>query len=190
MHIRPYSVLKEVVQRTYEGEEPEKENIPKLSPGETYSWNYFWPLYCDSLLLKRADVRKYCKENQIPQICEVKGLMWEEAPLLATPPAPPNEPASLPSAGQEMPLPPIKNRVSGMGTGSTQVNNTLKENPEAVAYARKRKEQGANPEDITAELKEAGGSLAVIGCILRPDYKSIKQAQQYGCYLLRKGRKG
>jgi len=118
------------------------------------------------------------------------------APSMPTAPkAPPEETASIPASDEEGPpsniaLPPIKNRVSAIGSGNTQVRKTYEENPEAVVYARKRMEQDASLEDIAVELKAAGGSLAVVGCILQPNSENIDKARERAKHLLRKARQG
>jgi len=68
---------------SYEGEKPEKESLPEEFAGDGHfsmPLEPFTDLYFDILLLKRTDVRAYCRENQIRQVCEVKGLWWEDAP--------------------------------------------------------------------------------------------------------------
>jgi len=99
-------------------------------------------------------------------------------PTKETPAEPVTEPA----------LPPIKKRVSTSGSkeGNIQVQNTHKENPEAVAYANARRAQGASDKEIAVKLKAAGGSSAVIGCIMNPDCADITAARNHGKYLLKK----
>ena len=66
-----------------EGEKPEKANLPEEYAGDGHfsmPLELFTDLYFDILLLRRADVRAYCRANQIRQVCEVKGLWWEDAP--------------------------------------------------------------------------------------------------------------
>jgi len=104
-----------------------------------------------------------------------------ESPPVSASPVTPDKAGSLTLvAGQ------IKRRVSIAGSGNTQVRQTCKENPEAVAYAKDRLKQGATPEEIAAELRKAGAGVAVIGCIMNPDYASVTQAREHGKYLLRK----
>jgi len=89
-------------------------------------------------------------------------------------------------------LPPfsVKNRVSTVGTGNTQVRKTCEENPEAVAHVKARLEQeGARPEEIAVELRARGSGVTVIGCIMKPDCADIEQARNHGKYLLEKASK-
>lgn len=84
--VHPHGLLKRVILDTYQGERPEMESLPSIFPGDDYFYkNHFWPLYLDSLLLKEADARAYCKRHQYPQVREMKGYMKEEAtrPALA-----------------------------------------------------------------------------------------------------------
>lgn len=94
---------------SYEGEKPEKESLPEEFAGDGHfsmPLEPFTDLYFDILLLKRADVRAYCRENQIRQVCEVKGLLWEDPPG-ALPQAPaeaaPPVPVDTPIPAQETP---------------------------------------------------------------------------------------
>ncbi len=86
-----------------------------------------------------------------------------------------------------LPLPPIKKSVSREGQGKEQVQNTLRDNKEAVAYVHHRLEQGVPRNDIAKELKQAGGGDGVIGCIFKPDSVNITAARDHGKYLLKKG---
>ena len=86
-------------------------------------------------------------------------------------------------------LPTVKKRVSTEGQEHLQVRNTCRENPEAVAYAAARQEQGATPEEIAAELKKAGAGVGVIGCILDPTKANVTSAREHGKYLLKKALK-
>ena len=87
--------------------------------------------------------------------------------------------------GNLLPLPPIKKRVSTYGQGKAQVQNTCQDNPEAVEYIKSRKGQ-ATFKEIAIELHTAGGSVGVIGCLIKPDCADVKQAREHGKYLLKK----
>ncbi len=72
-------ILGNVITYTYEGERPEKDGLPDAFPGDdSFLEQSFRPLYLDSLLLRREDVRTYCRKNEIRQVREVKGLLWDE----------------------------------------------------------------------------------------------------------------
>lgn len=76
--MRPSSLLQNVIRETYQGERPEIDEVVRKFPGDEYFYkNHFWPLYLDSLLLRRADVREFCHKHQIPQVREMKGYMRE-----------------------------------------------------------------------------------------------------------------
>jgi hypothetical protein len=100
---RPSRILKNAISQTYEGERSEMESVVTTFPGDNFFYqDHFWPLYLDTLLLRRANVRAYCREHQFPQVCEVKGFMREDntaQPLLAAEPASP----TAPSTGQDLP---------------------------------------------------------------------------------------
>lgn len=81
-------------------------------------------------------------------------------------------------------LPSVKKRVSTEGQGNGQVLNTCRENPEAVAYVEARQKQGATPKEIAAELRKAGGGVAVIGCLLDPSKANVKSAREHGKHFL------
>ncbi len=85
-------------------------------------------------------------------------------------------------------LPPVKKRVSTEGRNNTQVRNTCRENPEAAAYVEARQKQGAKPEEIAAELKEAGAGAGVIGCLLDLTKANVTSAREHGKYLLKKAK--
>lgn len=85
-------------------------------------------------------------------------------------------------------LPSVKKRISTEGEDNTQVRNTCRDNQEAAAYVKARKNQGAKPEEIAAELKEVGGGVAVIGCLLDPTRPNTTAAREYGKYLLKKAK--
>jgi len=103
--VRALTVLRDVIRQTYEGERPEMENVPNAFPGDDYFYrDHFWPLYLDSLLLRRTDVHAYCRGHQIPQVCEVKGLMLED--ITATSPvALPLQPVAAPVVTEASPDP-------------------------------------------------------------------------------------
>lgn len=80
-------ILRDVIMSTYEGERPEKDSLPDAFPGDaSFLEEHFRSLYLESLLLRREDVRAYCRKNEIRQVREVKGLLWDEeqgAPALS-----------------------------------------------------------------------------------------------------------
>ena len=72
-------ILRDIIMSTYEGERPEMDGLPDAFPGDdSFLEQSFRPLYLDSLLLRREDVRTYCRKNEIRQVREVKGLLWDE----------------------------------------------------------------------------------------------------------------
>jgi len=103
--IPPSKVLRNVIRLTYEGEKPEKNDIPRAFSEYGYKDDNFYkkhfePLYLDSLQLRREDVRAYCRKNQIRQIYETDGLLFEDR---AATDAPVNE-ESPPSASKKRSL--------------------------------------------------------------------------------------
>lgn len=73
-------ILRDVIMTVYEGERPDMDDLPDVFPGDdTFLEKRLRPLYLDSLLLKRADVRTYCQANEIRQVRGVKGLMMGNA---------------------------------------------------------------------------------------------------------------
>ena len=61
--VNPEIVLRIVINETYEGERPEMTKLPQAFPGDDFFYSeHFWPLYLDSLLLRRDDVRAYCRK--------------------------------------------------------------------------------------------------------------------------------
>jgi hypothetical protein len=88
----PSKMLQNVIRLTYEGEKPQKNDIPKAFLGDgnkndDFYKEYFKPLYYDSLLLRLEDVRVYCRNNQIKQFHETDGLLFEDkASVNETPP--------------------------------------------------------------------------------------------------------
>jgi hypothetical protein len=88
-------ILRDVVVTVYEEERPEMETLPEeFSQKPDFPQERFWLLYLDTLLLRLTDVRTYCRENQIRQIREVKGLLMEDEPW-----PPPQLPTNAPIAG-------------------------------------------------------------------------------------------
>jgi hypothetical protein len=100
----PKLLLSDVIRVTYQGERPDMGGLSGIFPEDIdflaqknkflRSLKHFMPLYFDSLLLRRADVRAYCREHEIRQVREVKGLMREDnhwppfaEPETTTPPA-------------------------------------------------------------------------------------------------------
>jgi hypothetical protein len=72
-------ILRDIIMSTYEGERPEKDGFPDAFPGnDNFLEESFRPLFLDSLLLRREDIRAYCRKHEIRQVREVKGLLWDE----------------------------------------------------------------------------------------------------------------
>ena len=95
-----------------------------------------------------------------------------------------------PSPADFSPLPPVKKRVSTEKgeKEKVQVYNTCRDNPEAAAYVKARREQGIKSEQIAGELSAAGASDGVIGCLLDPTKPNVKTAREHGKYLLKKAK--
>ena len=83
----------------------------------------------------------------------------------------------------------IKGRISGNGDGVARVKATINENKEALEYANQQLQKGRCETDIYKELKDKGGSLAVIGCLLKPHSANCKSALSHGKYLHTKWKK-
>jgi hypothetical protein len=105
----PKLLLSDIIRMTYEGERPDMEGLSGIFPEDIdflaqkskflLSLKHFIPLYFDSLLLRRADVRAYCRKHEIRQVHEVHGLMWEDDHRPQPPQQPPAEPeAAAPPA--------------------------------------------------------------------------------------------
>jgi hypothetical protein len=87
-------------------------------------------------------------------------------------------------------MPSVKNRVSSDGTGNTQVKRTCKENKDAFDHVQEiLRQTPAASNGLYAELvnqiRAAGGSYGVAGCLIFPDSQSIDAARQAAKY--RKG---
>jgi hypothetical protein len=185
--VRPQSVLQAVIRQTYEGEKPEKEAIPRASLGNgDFYRDLLWPLYLDSLLLRREDVRTFCRENQIPQLSEMKGLLFENRDTHATTPTPAQPSAAPPLQGSTAPVidasmsgsvakkPEMPNRIAvkkavasiKSGKNHDQLRNTLNENAEAHNTVKQLKSTGLNIADI---LPLMDGGQKVKACLLYDD---------------------
>jgi len=110
----PKLLLLEAFRLTYEGERPEAKD------GDDYFLqDHFRVLYLDSLLLRREDVRTYCRKNQIRQVREVKGLLWEDAPSPKADYSTPREPATAPQTPQ--PQPKARKKHGAISAGNAAI---------------------------------------------------------------------
>ncbi|MCL1915728.1 MAG: hypothetical protein FWG17_03330, partial [Desulfovibrionaceae bacterium] len=97
-------ILRDVILSVYEEERPEMNSLPEdFSQNADFPLERFRSLYLDSLLLRREDVRTYCRKNQIRQVREVKGLLWEDAPSPKADYSTPRESAAAPQPPQPQP---------------------------------------------------------------------------------------
>jgi hypothetical protein len=86
-------------------------------------------------------------------------------------------------------MPSVKRRVSSEGRDKSKVQRTCEENKEAYEYVQKILRQNpANPDAVYAalvrQIRAAGGSGAVAGCLIFPESKDIEAARQAAKYRL------
>jgi len=91
----PRFLLRNVIHVIYKGEKPEKEKIPDMLPEKpemlsgmeraSFIKAHLWPLYCDSLQLRRSDVRAWLLEDPRLAARAPEWLMREDAPQLQQP---------------------------------------------------------------------------------------------------------
>ena len=116
----PKLLLLEALRLTYEGERPEAKDLPGTFPGDDhFLQDHFRPLYLDSLLLRREDVRTYCRKNQIRQVREVKGLLWEDGPSPKADFSAPREPAATQQPPQ--PQPKARKKHGAISAGNAAI---------------------------------------------------------------------
>jgi len=187
---RSQIVLKDVIRRTYEGQKPEKEAILRTPLDGDYFYRvHFWPLYLDSLLLRREDVRKYYLKNHIRQVFEADGLLFEDGTAIDTPPdIPSHQSNATPASASETPQPLAESKVKKPNTPLTvkkQVakvadktvcgRKTRNENKIALEWIAYWRSQGWNKKDIADTLSNAGGGDAVIGYLLAPEGEDLSE---------------
>ena len=72
----------------------------------------------------------------------------------------------------------INNRVSNRGDGKSQVRYTIEENKDALPYIAQWRSEDKTPYEIVKLLETAGGSYAVVGCLMFPEVTDIEKAKE------------
>ena len=119
---------------------------------------YLLPLYYDSLLLRRDDVRAYFRKKQIRQAVETDGLMFEDgavfvAPVIFSPPQQPVAPKDAPALATETPS------TSSTQPSAEPVSNTGVQVPRILW-------KGKRPSAVRDGMREEGYDDAVIAYVL------------------------
>jgi hypothetical protein len=187
-------ILRDVILSVYEEEKPEMDGLPhEFTEDANFPLERFRQIYLDSLLLKREDVRTYCRKNQIRQVCEVKGLLWEDVPSLPSQPvieehSPQQfsvEPVIFPASVEKMadnqhvaqaldtPL-TVKKRVASVDN-SVRGKHTRQENPVALAWVVWWRSQKWSEKDIANALFAAGAANSVIGYLLALESEDLSK---------------